>query len=653
VFTNLFRFANFFRSHASRPTSPRQANRSVLRCEVLEQRDVPSVDLRVVTYNIGDGVRSGLDTVLRGIGDEVVNSVARPIDVLALQEVDPDLTHAESVAGLLNGIYGAGSYSYSTVAGLGDTTQGLVYRTSTVQLLSSVAFGTVSTSGIARQPLRYQLRPIGYGTTNDIYLYNGHTKASSGSENAARRNVEAQAIRANADALGNGVNIIYVGDLNLYSNTEAAYNTLIASGNGQAIDPLGTGSWAGSANAVKHTQSPAVTAAYGGQVTGGVDDRFDFQFVSGELNDGIGIDLLASSYHTFGNNGSTYNLAINNAANTWTWNPVGGSTVTRTSLLNALASVTDHLPVVADYDIISTAPTIGSFAVNPTSVVSGGTFALTASNVTVTGGTISGVNFYRESNGMVGLQIGSDTLVGAGTQSGTTWTRSNVSTNWLAAGNHTYYAVATNTVGLSSSPSSAVLTITYPLTTGTVLGWDANGQSGFGTQGLGAGTVMNGVTNSQGLTRGSGVTTSGTAAGNAWGGNGWAATAAAGISGGQFITFGFTVGTGSTVSLSALDLYYRRSGTGATSAYWEYQINGGAWTLIGDFTNAFSSSSSSGAQMTTLDLSGVGGLQNLTAGTTVTFRLTPYGATSSSGTWYLFNTSGDDLTLTGSVQAPI
>src|SRR5207245_2381903 len=132
-------------------------------------------------------------------------------------------------------------------------------------------------------------------------------------------------------------------------------------------------------------------------------------------------------------------------------NPVAGSTVTRSDVLNALASITDHVPVIADYEVISVAPTIGSFAVVPTSVVSGGTVTLTASNVT--GGTISGVNFYRESNGTAGLQIGSDTLVGDGMQSGTTWTQSNVSTTALSPGNYTYYAVATNTSGLTSSPS--------------------------------------------------------------------------------------------------------------------------------------------------------------------------------------------------------
>src|SRR5262249_4584260 len=154
------------------------------------------------------------------------------------------------------------------------------------------------------------------------------------SEDAARRNVEAQAIRANADALGNGVNIVYAGDFNLYTNTEAAYATLVAAGNGQAVDPTGTANWVGSSGAARHPQSPAVTAAYPGQITGGMDDRFDFQLVSGELTDGSGLEIAGSSYRELGNNGTTFNEAINDASNTWAWNPVSGSPVTRTALLN-------------------------------------------------------------------------------------------------------------------------------------------------------------------------------------------------------------------------------------------------------------------------------------------------------------------------------
>jgi hypothetical protein len=93
-------------------------------------------------------------------------------------------------------------------------------------------------------------------------------------------------------------------------------------------------------------------------------------------------------------------------------------------------------------------------------VVAGETFSLTASNVTETGGTITGVNFYRESNGTAGLQVGSDTLAGAGAQSGTTWTLSNVSTSGLLSGTYTDYAVATDAANVSSSPSSATLSVT-------------------------------------------------------------------------------------------------------------------------------------------------------------------------------------------------
>ncbi|HJZ90596.1 MAG TPA: endonuclease/exonuclease/phosphatase family protein [Gemmataceae bacterium] len=611
---------------------------------------MPSANLRIATYNIGNGVRSGLDTVLHAIGDQVVNGDARPVDVLALQETDQGLSDVQQVTGLLNGIYGAGAYTWSTTVGQGDTTQGLVYRTSTVQLISAMAFGTVSTSGMPRQPIRYQLRPIGFGTSNDIYLYNSHTKASTGTTNEARRNVEAQAIRANADALGDGVNVIYVGDLNLYGNTEPAYLTLTSSGNGQAVDPTGTTNWVGASGAARHTQSPATTAAYPGQVTGGMDDRFDFQLDSGELSDGAGVDLIGSSYRELGNNGSTYNLAINSGSNTWAWNAIAGSTISRSSLLNALASVTDHIPVIADYDILGT-PEIGSFTINPSSVTVGGTVSLTADNVTEVGGTIAGVNFYLESNGTSGLQIGSDTLVGAGTQSGTTWTLANVSTSGLAAGTYTYYAVATDAQNISSTPVSATLTVTNPVTSGELLGWEVNGQSNFGTQGLGASFVVSGLTNSLGLTRGSGVTTTNTAAANAWGGNGWASTSSAGISGNKFVTFGLTVGAGETASLSALDLHYRRSSTGPNSGLWQYEINGGAWTTIGDFSNLFSSTSTAGADMTALNLSTVAGLQNLSAGTVVDFRLVPYGATSSAGTWYVYNQLGDDLIVSGSVQA--
>jgi hypothetical protein len=187
-------------------------------------------------------------------------------------------------------------------------------------------------------------------------------------------------------------------------------------------------------------------------------------------------------------------------------------------------------------------------------------------------------------------------------------------------------------------------------TSGALLSWDVNGQSNFGTQNLLAGQVASGLTDSLGLTRGSGVSTSGTAVSNGWGGSGWASTSSAGISGGKYLTFGLTVGAGETVSLSAIDLNYRHSSTGPTSGYWQYQLNGGAWQTVADVPGEFSSTSASGSAMTELDLSGVQGLQNLGAGTVVNLRLVPYGATSSAGTWYVYDEAGGDLVLKGTTR---
>jgi len=70
-----------------------------------------------------------------------------------------------------------------------------------------------------------------------------------------------------------------------------------------------------------------------------------------------------------------------------------------------------------------------------------------------------------------------------------------------------------------------------------------------------------------GLTRGSGVGTSGTAAARAWGGVGFAATSeATAITTNEIVTFGGAVSNGYTVSYTTISTFnYRRSGTGPAS----------------------------------------------------------------------------------------
>jgi hypothetical protein len=54
----------------------------------------------------------------------------------------------------------------------------------------------------------------------------------------SRRNVEAQQVRTDADALGPNVPILYAGDFNCTGTDEAMAQTLMRSGNGQAFDPI-------------------------------------------------------------------------------------------------------------------------------------------------------------------------------------------------------------------------------------------------------------------------------------------------------------------------------------------------------------------------------------------------------------------------------
>jgi hypothetical protein len=99
-----------------------------------------TTNLRVVSYNIASEfgtVRTGLSTLLQGMGSEIVAGFARQVDLIALQEVDLVQTATSFVSSLLNAIYGTGIYVSGTLAGLttGAGTQGVVYNSQTLQLL--------------------------------------------------------------------------------------------------------------------------------------------------------------------------------------------------------------------------------------------------------------------------------------------------------------------------------------------------------------------------------------------------------------------------------------------------------------------------------------------------------------------------------------
>jgi hypothetical protein len=327
-------------------------------------------DLRIVTWNIdadtGGAVGAmggvdggpGLSAVLQAIGQEHLAGNAQPIDVLALEELNGTGTNSinavnatlEFVVGQLNGIYGAGTYAYDKVTDTtddpGDTgngPSGLIYNTKTVEDISATPIGTVGSSGAARAPMLYNLAPVANPSAS-FYMYVEHAKSGTTSSDADRREVEATEVRASAATLGSSAHIIYAGDFNTTSSGEAGYQTMVASGVGQANDvanPLNN--WTSTSNYHSIMTESATNLEY----------RDDFQFVSGNvLNASNGLGLVPNSYETFGNDGFTaFHAAVNAAGNT-----ALSDLSDQQTILNDLTTATDHLPIVADYAFATPEP---------------------------------------------------------------------------------------------------------------------------------------------------------------------------------------------------------------------------------------------------------------------------------------------------------
>jgi autotransporter-associated beta strand protein len=98
----------------------------------------------------------------------------------------------------------------------------------------------------------------------------------------------------------------------------------------------------------------------------------------------------------------------------------------------------------------------------------------------------------------------------------------------------------------------------------------------------------------------------------------------------------------------------RRSSSGPTTGQWQYQVGAGTFTDIGTPITWGSDTTATGNLQPTITLSGIGGLQNIAAGTSVTFRIVNWNASGSSGTWYLNSqsTTADlDFVVNGVVDA--
>ena len=145
-------------------------------------------------------------------------------------------------------------------------------------------------------------------------------------------------------------------------------------------------------------------------------------------------------------------------------------------------------------------------------------------------------------------------------------------------------------------------------------------------------TTINANLNNSLLSRGSGLTAS--ALGNAYSSTNFNAsgTKANAITNNKFVYFTLNAKAGYQVSLSTLDVNFRRSGSGPNAFRWEYST-GSSYTDIGDSDISYTATTTGGNAQTQISLSSIPALQNVPSGTTITIRLLCWGATATTGTF--------------------
>jgi len=174
-------------------------------------------------------------------------------------------------------------------------------------------------------------KPTNGLTADTLVVYGMHLKASDGFQEQRGREVDSL-----LKHITNRTYMVACGDLNLYSPQEPAYTKLSAH---PFIDPLGA-NWQrnNSTFARLYTQCTRKdqVAACGGGVSGGLDDRFDFIFLTPTLHD----RFVDGSYTAYGNDGvARLNSSIIDPPNT----------LVSQAMAEALHCASDHLPVYVDF----------------------------------------------------------------------------------------------------------------------------------------------------------------------------------------------------------------------------------------------------------------------------------------------------------------
>ncbi|MEO6695676.1 MAG: T9SS type A sorting domain-containing protein [Ignavibacteria bacterium] len=256
-------------------------------------------------------------------------------DILVVEEIISQSAVNNMVTNVLN-YYTPGVYAAGTFLNAFDTDNAVFYKTSKFTFLYNFAIQTT-------------LRTINvFGLVHNksgdtIQLFGVHLKSSNSSADQQQRLSEVNALRVFTNSLPAGGEFAVLGDFNIYTTTEPAYQRLLqvdAGSEGHFIDPYNIpGTWNQSSYAQYHSQSTRTRTLSDSGASGGLDDRFDIILNSKAITEEGRIKYIPGSLKPFGNDGNHYNDSINKRPN----NAVPDS------VADALYYGSDHLPVSALY----------------------------------------------------------------------------------------------------------------------------------------------------------------------------------------------------------------------------------------------------------------------------------------------------------------
>lgn len=289
-------------------------------------------------YGSCTGTNNNVDD--KNLNLKTITEYIRP-DILTVNEISEIESYHQL---LLNTVFNYAGSGYQMAdppnyAGSGIMNQ-VFYKTEKLQLVESV---TIVTNIRDIDIFRFRCRKVPPAQNGDSVFLNlivAHFKAGNDTYDINERADEANRIMNWLNDTGADGNYLFMGDLNVYSGYEAAFQKIVNHSNPEIrfYDPVNMiGEWhENSYYSDVHTQSTHQSGTC--HSGGGLDDRFDFILMSDEiLNGDEGIRYISNSYEAVGQDGLHFNKSVNATPTNYS---------VPSDVLEALYDLSDHLPVI-------------------------------------------------------------------------------------------------------------------------------------------------------------------------------------------------------------------------------------------------------------------------------------------------------------------